>query len=392
MAELRDYQREAALFLFARRRGFLVAPAGSGKTIVGAESASWACCTIWARVKRTVKLRWIANTREQVEQAEAAISRTGCSCPVDIEVCCAAAQPDLSDADLVVVDEAHHMPAETWAATIMRVRPDAVLWGLSATPYSETDPVRNLLLDATFKEFFYIARERVEASGHLIKGKVYLHDLDTPGQFDAEIEREVVMEVRRRIVAFPRIPAFEHHRRVQWQVTQEKIQANPARNAAAIQLAAGFAAAGESVLMLVHSIDHGNELSAQIADAACVHSKLGRKARRELIESLRSGERRVLIATSLADEGLDVPRASRLILVAGGRSAGKLEQRAGRVLRPFAGKNGGEIHDFLDRGAVFAHAQAKARMKVYERLGYEPEVLAYAAQNTVSQSAAKSVA
>lgn len=287
----------------------------------------------------------------------------------------------------LLVHNCHHVPAETLGKTLARIKPGATLWGLTATPTHE-DPERNQLVESAFQQFFFIARERVEASGHLIKGKVYLHDLDAPGQFDAEIEREVVMEVRRRIVTFPRIPAFEHYRRVQWQVTQEKIQANPARNAAAVQLAAGFATAGESVLMLVHSIEHGEELAGQIPGSACVHSKLGKKVRRELIESLRSGERRVLIATSLADEGLDVPRASRLILVAGGRSAGKLEQRAGRVLRPFAGKNGGEIHDFLDRGAVFAHAQAKARMKVYERLGYEPEVLAYAAQNTVSQPAA----
>jgi superfamily II DNA or RNA helicase len=110
-----------------------------------------------------------------------------------------------------------------------------------------------------------------------------------------------------------------------------------------------------------------------------VHSKVGAKRRREIISAFRSGALRVLFATSLADEGLDVPRASVLVLVAGGRSAGKLEQRAGRVLRPFQGKESGVIHDFMDRGAVFAQAQARARWKVYEKLGYSPELVLYRA-------------
>jgi superfamily II DNA or RNA helicase len=377
---LRDYQNEAVLFLLPRKRGFIVAPAGSGKTIIAARAAALVAALVATGRSvlhsGPVALVWIANTREQVEQAEKALSATPCSAPVDITVCCAAALPDLSKADIVIVDEAHHMPAETWAATIERTPLDAVLWGFSATPYGEDDE-RNTLLDGTFQEFFFIARHRVEESGHLIKGKVFMHDLDPPGCYDAEIKARTTMEVRRRCVVFPRVAPFEHQRRAQWQITQETVQQNSARNLSACHLARTLAAAGESVLILVHSIEHGEKLAAQLDGSACVHSKLPKKKRRESIESLRDGSRKILIATSLADEGLDVPRASRLILVAGGRSAGKLEQRAGRVLRPFEGKNGGEIHDFLDRGALFAHQQAKARMRVYEQLGYAPEIKSY---------------
>jgi superfamily II DNA or RNA helicase len=80
-----------------------------------------------------------------------------------------------------------------------------------------------------------------------------------------------------------------------------------------------------------------------------------------------------MIATSLADEGLDVPRAAVLILAAGGRSASKIEQRTGRVMRPHESKEIGTIHDFADEGASFAHAQFKARMKIYKKLGYTIE-------------------
>lgn len=339
-----------------------------------------------------------------------------------------------------LVHNCHHAPASTWAALIGQAKPDAIIWGFSATPWSG-DTQRDEFLEQTFENFFIVERERVEESGHLIKGKVYVHDLDIPGQWDAEIEQKVLTEVEKRFRQYPilrdnmkcmgltsRIKSLknklllklgsakyqqaatgqmleadaaalgvlealqqlaqtiterdslvkkEHRARAQWQITQEYLQANETRNSAVVQLATSEAAAGESVLVLVHSIEHGEGLAARIPGAKLVHSKVGAKSRRELIDAFRVGTLRVLFATSLADEGLDVPRASRLILVSGGRSAGKLEQRAGRVLRPHAGKNGGIIHDFKDQGMMFAHAQAKARFKVYDKLGYSPEIVSY---------------
>lgn len=364
---LRDYQTESVEFLVPRRRGFIVAPAGSGKTVIGANAIArkaWPGC----------RVTWLANTREQVEQAIAAIQRTGGPENVHFDVCCVAANPDIGRADIVVFDEAHHLPAETWHRLFGRIRPDAVVWGLSATPYGP-DPERNALLDGAFEEFHTIARERVLASGHLVEGKVYLHDIDTPAQFDEEINARTAIEVRRRMRIFRNIPQFEHERRAKWQITQEFVQANAARNGLAVYIANAEAAKGESVLMLVHSIEHGQSLVEQMPGSVIVHSKLGKKARQAAIEGLRSGAIKILVATSLADEGLDVPRASVLVLVAGGRSAAKLEQRAGRVLRPFENKKGGTIHDFMDRGAAFALSQANARFRVYSKLGYEPELV-----------------
>lgn len=365
---LRDYQQEAVEWLLPRRRGFIQAPAGSGKTIIAASAVArraWPGC----------RVGWLANTKEQVEQAITAISRTPGPEGCDFSVDCAAACPDYSDRDLVVIDEAHHSPAAgTWLPTLKSCR--GTVWGFSATPWHE-DEERNAVVREVFQEFWTIDRARVEESGHLVKGKVFFHDLDEPGQFDAEIEARVAAEVVRRCHRFPRVPRFEHVRRAQWQITQEIIQANETRNSAAVQLVKREVCDGRSVLCLVSSIEHGTRLSADVEGSGIVHSKLGAKPRRELIHAFRAGSLGALFATSLADEGLDCPRAACLVLVAGGRSAGKLEQRAGRVLRPFEGKTAGIIHDFLDRGAVFAQAQARARWRVYEKLGYDPEIISY---------------
>ena len=358
---LRDYQSEAVDFLVPRRRAMIIAPAGSGKTIIGAAAL--------AKVLRPgMKLTWLCNTVEQCAQAGEALSSVPGPQDVDITVCCVAGNPDTSDSDIVLYDESHHIPAATWLEVLNE---KAIVWGLTATPW-HSDEERNLVVRDVFKEFLTIDRDRILASGHLVEGKVFMHDLDVPGEFNDVLDVKTKIETDLRCRRFWSIPRFEHERRVKWQITQEVVQTNARRNDKIVELANTSA---DSTLILVHSIEHGEFLAFAVPGAIVVHSKLPKKKRAEAIDGLRSGTLRVLIATSLADEGLNVPRASTLILAAGGRSAGKLEQRAGRVLRPFDGKNCGIIHDFLDRGAQFAHAQAKARMKVYERLGYDPEIV-----------------
>lgn len=357
--KLRPYQVEALDFLVDRPRAFVIAPAGSGKTVIGA-----AAC---AKVLRSGdRVAWLANTREQCAQAEVALQRAGVEDPM---VACVAAQPDLSGYAIVVIDEAHHSPAATWKAMIDSSAKARHLWGLSATPWTD-DKDRNTAVQQTFLEFIEIDRADVMAGGHLVPGHVHVLDIDWPRAYDDEIEPRVEREVLRRTRMFRAIPEHEHRRRVIWQYTSDHLRNNPERNAAIIQTAGMEMAKGETVIVLVGSIEHGEHLADEIDGAACIHSKLGAKKRRELTDALRDGSLKCAVATSLLDEGADFPRASVLILAAGGRSATKTIQRAGRVMRPHAGKTCGVVYDFADRGLTFAHAQWKARLRVYEDLGY----------------------
>lgn len=355
---LRPYQLAAVQFLHTRHRGFIISCAGSGKTCIAAEAA--------ADCARTFdKVVWLANTREQCDQARAAISLASWPELVYIDVRCAAGKPDVSDADILIIDECHHLPAATWFATASKAA--RIVWGFSATPWHR-DEERNDCLRGFFGEgnFFTVAREEVRAGGHLAEGRVVFHNLDTPGEFDAEIRGETAAEVENQRRRMPRANVDELTRRARWRFTSEATRANAARNARIVALAN----AGDAVLVLVGTIEHGVQLADEIDGAVLVHAKLGKKKRAATINGFRDGSIRCLVATSLADEGLDVPRASVLILASGGRSAGKIEQRAGRVLRPFEGKAFGLVHDFSDRGSVMGAAQARAREKTYRSLGY----------------------
>lgn len=359
--KLREYQESAVSFLTnpIRSRGFIVSPAGSGKTLIAASAASRIAEPFW-------RIVILCNTREQVEQARAACLKVRWPDPVDLEIRCVAGRPDVSEADLVLIDEAHHTPARCWYETISPAK--LIVWGFSATPWSG-DWERDGILKAFFGEenFHTVCRKVVQAGGSITPGIVVVHDLDVAGMFDDFIATKTAAEVAVRIRKHPYIPKDEHERRARWQFTAEAVRANAARNSQIVNLANTEPG---SILVLVSTVDHGAQLTAEIDGAMLVHAKLGKKKRTAAIEAFRAGTLRVMVATSLADEGLDVPRASVLILASGGRSAGKLEQRAGRVMRPHEGKEFGVVHDFADRGAGLAHSQFKARARTYKKLGY----------------------
>lgn len=363
---LRPYQVAAVDWITPRQRGMVVAPAGSGKTIIAAHAA--------ARVLRPgQRALWVANTREQVDQAVRAIQSTEGAEGVEWGVDCVAARPDTRQVDLLIVDEAHHAPADTWSQLLNDLPSTATVWGFTATPWHDTDENRNQSVRDTFKEFFQISRDEVMDGGHLVPGIVRIIDLDTHEEYEEEIAPLVNQEARRRAARFRSVPFSEHQKRAAWQLTQEHLQTDNRRNGAVVSIAHSEMEQGSVCIILVSSIEHGERLESLIEGAAVLHSKLPAKVRRERVAALRSGQLKCAIATSLMDEGADFPVASVLILAAGGRSSTKTIQRAGRVMRPHADKTCGIIYDFADRGLRFAHAQHRARVRVYRELNYTIE-------------------
>jgi superfamily II DNA or RNA helicase len=109
--------------------------------------------------------------------------------------------------------------------------------------------------------------------------------------------------------------------------------------------------------------------ASKIKGSILVYSKMPKKARREAMEEFKAGNISTMIATSLADEGLDLPNVHTLVMVSGGRSAQKTIQRASRALRRAPGKDTALIHDFKDTFHPLAQAHSKKRVKCYKELG-----------------------
>jgi superfamily II DNA or RNA helicase len=72
-----------------------------------------------------------------------------------------------------------------------------------------------------------------------------------------------------------------------------------------------------------------------------------------------------VVATSLADEGLDLPRLSRVFLVYPGRARGRTVQRLGRLMRPHPGKQDAVLFDFVDRRVPLLRRHHHERRRLY---------------------------
>ena len=143
--ELRPYQRDLVEKVRIRRRrcSLIVLPTGAGKTIVAAE-------IIRQRVDRHVLV--IAHRRELIHQAREKLAAFEVNSGIILAgeamnqmaaVQVASVQTlwsrhtrrgfELPHADIVFVDEAHHVRARTYKQ-ILESHPDAQIIGLTATP------------------------------------------------------------------------------------------------------------------------------------------------------------------------------------------------------------------------------------------------------------------
>ena len=128
---------------------------------------------------------------------------------------------------------------------------------------------------------------------------------------------------------------------------------------------------GLSVLILVKQYPQGNYLKASIPNSEFITGKVSTEKRTEIIDNLRKRRIMCMIATSLADEGLDIPSLDAVLIAGGGKSSTRLFQRIGRTLRK--DKDGTKNKSIVviyehDSKYLFRHVQ-----KVRTLLKREPE-------------------
>ena len=365
--ENRSYQVEAAEWLSRRKRALVQAPAGAGKSRL----AAMACAAVLERRGDNGKaaVGIMVNTNEAKDQMRSAFD----SFPVIVDravvrVECAAAQPDWSDCDLLVVDECQHLrSAQGWQAAAATCR--GALWCVSATPWGE-DQDENAFLHRLVDGNVHVI-DRAEVGDKLTQATVTLHD-ETDFGIQAEIDADIAktMGWRRR---FWQGSEGELYGQVAWlECCRRGIIGNAARNASAVALARHHAE--NSVLVLVGSIDHGQSLSDRIPGSEVCTSKLTRKRRDDMVGRFKDGLLRCMVATQLADEAIDLPIASVLVLVSGGKNEGRTIQRVGRVCRRYEGKTMAAVHDWQDLWHPLAAKHSRRRVETYRSLGYEVRV------------------
>jgi superfamily II DNA or RNA helicase len=242
----------------------------------------------------------------------------------------------------LIIDEVHHLPARTVKEIAMRAGDGwGLRVGLSATPYRNDD------LTPIIYAFGGAIVEPTISSSYLIE-----HGFAVP--------------VEIRVVEAPRCEVDMHAEGVEGyaKVRRQLAQCKP-RNEMIVKLAAQ---AEKPMLIITQLVSHAKTLYEMIKRVvprtALVTGAVKGKTRQEIYEGVEKGEIEVLVATQLADEGLDLPMLRSEAIVMGGRSLTRVPQRIGRLVRPWQGKSKGVAYELYDK-APFFEEHIEARLAIY---------------------------
>lgn len=348
----RPYQAEAIRRAWSAGRGVIVAPTGAGKTeialgLIGRGGVS----TLVLVHTRDLLEQWVARVRKAMPRARVGSSldelgRTDvCVCTVQSV---AAARSDRSAAarlarvGMLIVDEAHHVPADTWR-TVVALVITTRRYGLTATP-ARADGREGELYEALGPIVASVAAAEVEAVGAVLR---------------------------------PTVAYYATRWRPRTADPRAELATSTTRNARIVELAARMVRDRRSVLVLVERLEHVDQLIGALTRRRVTCGRLegtmSPADRKAVLASVRDGRCPVLVATSLVDEGLDVPCLDTVILAVPCAVQGRTQQRIGRILRP-GDKGAPIVWDLVDDHQPWRDA-ALMRDALYQARGWTVEAV-----------------
>jgi superfamily II DNA or RNA helicase len=361
----RPYQFPAVLNLTGMcDEGVLVAPAGSGKTVMG--------LSLIPLLGQPAL--WLTHTNPLAQQAEdranfflpniGEIGRIGGG-KWDIgEVLTIGmiqtlvrneerAIKDMNRFGLVILDEAHHCPASTFLKVVGHFNP-WYLYGLTATPYRR-DKLEQLMFQALGETMSKISMEEVEKYGGIM-----------------------VPTVRYRTVHSPTVDGNN----IQHIITKHIVN-NKKRNLMIVGDVLAEAAAGNYCIVIADRKAHCEILFELIQagwdKTGIATGNYSKKYVQEQVERYNNNNITVLVATySLLGEGFDVPFLNRAFITSPFRAEAKAEQLIGRIQRTHSDKKDAIVYDYVDVdiGVVknqFYNKSGTCRYRTYEKLGVNVE-------------------
>ena len=241
----------------------------------------------------------------------------------------------------ILVHNCHHVAAKTCKEVLEASTNAYWRFGGSATPYREAGD--EIMIQAMFgAKIVDISASYLIKRGVLVKPYIFMVPVDSE----------------------------KGHHSYQ-KVYKHSIVDNKELNDSVAETANHLVKRGLSCLVLVQHYPQGNYIKPLIDSAEFVTGKLTTKNRTQFIDDLREGTSKVMIATSLADEGLDVPTLDSALLPGGGASSTRVNQRIGRTLRrDKEGRKDKAIVVIYEHNAKFLDKHAKKVRKILKR---EPE-------------------
>jgi len=330
---LRHYQAQALAEVGDAHQGVIVAPCGAGKT-------EMALHLIASRGQVAVV---VVPTRDLVaqwrERARAVLGESAKHVHVYTSAALAgskAREPKpMPPHGLLLLDECHRLGAPTWASICSRSAA-TYRYGVTATP-DRADGLGVMLQWHIGPILARVESDGLAACGAIVRPTY-----------------RVIQTCFRPEPKLTRQGTLDHNDLV------SQLAADNERVLLVASSAVQERRNGRNVLILTSRVSHAKDL-AVITAGYLLTGNTPAKARAEAIEAMRAQRGACIVATQLADEGLDLPSLDVLILALPGKSERQTVQRAGRVMRPSPGKGTPQILDFVDDCGWCWGAQRKRR-------------------------------
>jgi len=253
------------------------------------------------------------------------------------------------DADLIILDEAHHVPA-SMVKSLLLDSPNSLRLGLSATPIREDG--KELEIMGLLGRISYSIDYTELVQKHYLMPLEYI-------QFTPKVSQKLYNKIR----IIQQSYAEESFAKL-YSAVLRTFEQSPFTNKQIIEKIKELNK--YPALVIVRRIAIAKKLSEMFNENGIisdwVSSKTDLNERMRKIENLKNGKLKVLVSTSLADEGLDIPNLQLVVLMSQGKSRVKLVQRIGRVMRPCSGKQKGYVLDISYNYDIFQR-QASKRIK-----------------------------
>jgi len=251
---------------------------------------------------------------------------------------------------VVIIDECHHIPAYTWISNIIHLGANNI-YGCSATPKRKDDlqklmylgvgPIRHIVHDATIVRAGSIMPVKVIAirtnfQGWVINTKIGFNKMMPSLVTDSERNSLIIREISKN----------SEHRQL---VLSDRLQ---------------------HLNILEHLLEKQPKIKVKK-----VIGETPPKQRQLIFQELTDGEINVILASSVADEGLDIPSLDRLHLCFPTANPERTMQQVGRIRRISENKKDALVFDYFDWKNSTLNKQFQARKRKYRANGFEVQIL-----------------
>jgi len=359
--ELRPEQEKVVSLAMETEQGVIVAPPGSGKTIMGLELiARRSQPTLILTHRRQIANQWIERIQTFFNIPKAHIGRIdGVKKVIGEKITVAmlqslSRQEDLKDwkdkFGTVIVDECHHIPAKTFREIVANI--NAKYWyGLTATPKRKHNDEKLIYL--------FIGDVIIELSDNPEKQN------ETEGFEDTKTDRRVV--VRETEIEAPFSFTADNY-----QILARIVSFDQSRNKLILDDIKKLATENQKILVLSERKEHLEVLNMclkGVCETIIITGDDSTFARKTKFAQIESGHYQVILATGqLFGEGIDIPDIQTIVLAFPLAFEGKLAQYIGRI----RGQQK-TVYDYHDAKTKFLDRQFKKRKKFYKENGFRME-------------------